>query len=168
MGTRPRFLAAWTAAKNIYDPNDPLGKVKNTIGGAVKRNFEIPVESGGWENSCAVRMSYVLNYTGHPVPRIGQLTVSGADKKWYFFRVRDLIPYLTKTWGKPDMIVNYPQLPVTQLANKKGLILFEVSGWGNAGGHATFWNGTSCSDRCYFNEPGTNYSTPRANFWELP
>ena len=35
------------------------------------------------------------------------------------FRVRDLIPYLTKTWGKPDMIVNYPQLPVTQLANKK-------------------------------------------------
>lgn len=111
MGARPRFLAAWTAAKNIYDANDSLGKVKNTIGGAVQRNFEIPVNAGGWENSCAVRMSYVLNYTGHPVPRISQLTVSGADKKWYFFRVRDLISYLTKTWGKPDLIINFLNYP---------------------------------------------------------
>ena len=42
MGTRPRFLAAWTAAKNIYDPNDPLGKVKNTIGGAVNETLRYP------------------------------------------------------------------------------------------------------------------------------
>ena len=46
MGIRPGFIAAWTAAKQIYDPNAPIGKVKNSIGGMVKRNFEIPVKDG--------------------------------------------------------------------------------------------------------------------------
>ncbi|MCL2897379.1 type VI secretion system amidase effector protein Tae4 [Brenneria tiliae] len=167
MGIRPGFIAAWTAAKQIYDPNDPIGKVKDTIGGTVKRNFEIPVRDGGWENSCAVRMSYVLNYTGHPIPRIGSKTVSGADRKWYFYRVKDVIEYLNNVWGNADLIINYPQLPVEQLKNKNGLILFEVSGWGDANGHATFWNGSLCSDHCYFNDTNANYTTNKANFWEL-
>ena len=112
MSVRPSFVAAWGAAAQIYDANDPLGKVKNVIGGKVKANFDIPEKEGGWVNSCAVRMSYVLNYTGHPVPRISGLTVSGGDGKWYFFRVKDVIGWLTRQWGKPDMIVNYPMLPV--------------------------------------------------------
>ncbi|WP_279027136.1 type VI secretion system amidase effector protein Tae4 [Gibbsiella quercinecans] len=168
MGVRPGFISAWTAAKRIYDPNDPISKVKSVIGGAVKRNFEIPVASGGWENSCAVRMSYVLNYTGHSIPRLGDKTVSGADRKWYFYRVRDLIDYLNKIWGKPDLIIDYPQLPIEQLKNRNGVILFEVSGWYDAGGHATFWDGRLCSDHCYFNGTGGNYTTKQANFWELP
>lgn len=107
------------AATRIYDANDSIGKVKQVIGGKVKHNFEIPPDEGGWSNSCAVRMSYVLNYTGHPVPRIANLTVSGADNKWYFYRVKDVIARLTRQWGKPDMIVSYPSLPVQQLANKR-------------------------------------------------
>lgn len=168
MTARPSFVAARAAATRIYDANDSIGKVKQVIGGKVKHNFEIPPDEGGWSNSCAVRMSYVLNYTGHPVPRIANLTVSGADNKWYFYRVKDVIARLTRQWGKPDMIVSYPSLPVQQLANKKGVILFEVQGWSDAAGHATFWNGLTCSDHCYFNAPETNYSTTKANFWELP
>jgi hypothetical protein len=38
----------------------------------------------------------------------------------------------------------------------------------DAAGHATFWNGLTCSDHCYFNAPETNYTTTKANFWELP
>ncbi|CAD6081386.1 type VI secretion system amidase effector protein Tae4 [Escherichia coli] len=168
MSARPSFVAAWAAATRIYDANDPIGKIKRVIGGKVKHNFEIPEQQGGWSNSCAVRMSYVLNYTGHPVPRIAGLTVSGADNKWYFFRVKDVIAWLTRQWGNPDMIVSYPSLPVQQLDNKKGVILFEVQGWSDAAGHATFWNGLTCSDHCYFNAQDTNYTTTKANFWELP
>ncbi|SFU08647.1 Type VI secretion system (T6SS), amidase effector protein 4 [Kosakonia arachidis] len=168
MGNRPSFVAAWGAAAQIYDPKDPLTKVKNVIGGKVRTNFEIPESEGGWVNSCAVRMSYVLNYTGFPVPRINGITVSGADKKWYFFRVGDVINWLTRQWGKPDLIVSYPSLPVDKLHNKKGIILFSVDQWDDATGHATFWNGLTCSDHCYFNAPNTNYTTTKASFWELP
>ena len=164
MNSRPRFISAWTAAKRIYDPANPLKKVKETIGGKVRQNFEIPANIGGWENSCAVRMSYVLNYTGHSIPRYGNKTVSGADKKWYFYRVKDLIEYLKREWGQPDLIINYPRIPVDKLKNKNGLILFEISGWYDAGGHATFWDGRICVDHCYFNQPSANYSTKTANF----
>lgn len=168
MNSRPRFIPAWTAAKRIYDPAAPVKKVKETIGGKVRQNFEIPYGKGGWVNSCAVRMSYVLNYTGHPIPRYGSKTVSGADKKWYFYRVKDLIEYLKREWGQPDLIINYPRIPVDKLKNKNGLILFEISGWDDAGGHATFWDGRICVDHCYFNQPSANYSTKTANFWRLP
>lgn len=115
MNSRPRFISAWTAAKRIYDPAAPVNKVKETIGGKVRQNFEIPYKKGGWVNNCAVRMSYVLNYTGHPIPRYGSKTVSGADKKWYFYRVKDLIEYLKREWGQPDLIINYPRIPVDKL-----------------------------------------------------
>lgn len=54
------------------------------------------------------------------------------------------------------------------LVDKQGIILFEVSGWSNATGHATLFNGRTCYDQCYFNEPGANYRTDRAHFWSLP
>jgi hypothetical protein len=53
------------------------------------------------------------------------------------------------------------------LSGKKGLILFEVHGWLNANGHATLFNGMTCYDHCYFNEPGAKYRTTKANFWAL-
>jgi len=167
MSERPNFIAAWSAAKRIYDPLEPLKKVKDTIGGMEMKNFEISPEQGGWENSCAVRMSYVLNYTGHPIPRIKNKTVSGGDYKWYFYRVRDLIACLYQVWGDPELIIDFPHIPVKSLKNKNGLILFEVTGWGNAEGHATFWDGSICSDHCYFNDAGRRYFTTKANFWIL-
>jgi hypothetical protein len=63
--------------------------------------------------------------------------------------------------------VKYPPFGGGPLAGKKGLILFEVKGWNDALGHATLWDGTRCYDHCYFNEPGVNYKTERANFWSL-
>ena len=47
MANRPSFVAAWGAAAQIYDPKDPLTKVKNVIGGKVRANFEIPESEGG-------------------------------------------------------------------------------------------------------------------------
>lgn len=142
------------------------GKVADVIGGNVAVNVNNPDQRMRWVNTCAVRLSYILNYSGLLVPRIPGQTVSGADKRWYFFRVRNLISFLEQQWGKAE-IVKYPPSGGGTLQGKKGLILFEVSGWSDAQGHATLFNGSICYDHCYFNEPGVKYRTDRAYFWSL-
>ena len=163
--SRPSFLCAWAAAQRIYDPSDSSAKVANVIGGYVEVNINNPDPSQRWTNTCAVRMSYVLNQAGLLIPPIPRETVSGADKRQYFFRVKDLIAFLKYRWGRPES-VKYPTSS-DNLAGRKGLILFEVSGWSDAQGHATLFDGRICYDHCYFNEPQVRYRTDRANFWSL-
>lgn len=165
--TRPSFSAAWAASTRIYDPVASGAKVAEIIGGNVAKNINNPDPNQRWNNTCAVRMSYILNHSGLLVPHIPGQTASGADRRWYFFRVRHLIAFLEKRWGKPE-VVTYPPSGGGGLAARKGVVLFEVSGWTDAAGHATLWNGSSCYDHCYFNEPGVRYRTDRANFWSLP
>lgn len=152
----------------IYDPVNPGTKVAKVIGGNVAKNINNPDPNQRWSNTCAVRMSYILNQAGISIPRIPGQTVSGAQKRWYFFRVKDLITFVKQRWGKPDSILTYPPSGGGSLTAQKGLILFEVSGWADAAGHATLWNGSNCYDHCYFNEPGVRYRTDKANFWSLP
>ena len=165
--TRPSFITAWAASMQIYDPVDSGARVAQVIGGNVAANVNNRDPKLRWINTCAVRMSYVLNQSGLKVPHIANQTVSGADKHWYFYRVRNLIAFLEQRWGKPE-IVNYPASGGGPLAGKRGVILFEVSGWSDAQGHATLYDGSSCYDHCYFNEPEARYRTDRANFWSLP
>ncbi len=81
---------------------------------------------------------------------MGNRTVSGKNGDWYLFRVIDIVKYLTKLFGKHDheFIAPTPE----KLAGHKGIIVFEVDGWDDATGHATIWNGTGCSDQCYFSK----------------
>lgn len=151
----------------IYDANNSAKKVADTIGGNVAINANNPNPKQRWDNTCAVRMSYIFNQSGFPIPRIPGQTVTGGDHKQYFYRVRDLIAYLRRQWGEPE-VVTYPPSGGGPLATKKGIILFEVQGWQDAEGHATIWNGSGCYDHCYFNEPGATYRTEQANFWSLP
>jgi hypothetical protein len=162
---RPRFSAAWRASQRIFDPANSSARVASVIGGAVASN----VTSGEhpWRNTCAVRISYILNYTGIYVPSLHTETVPGADHRHYFFRVKDVMKFLRRQWGPPDIVVKFPPVGGGPLAGKRGLILFEVKGWNDAAGHATLWNGTQCYDHCYFNESGVSYKTERANFWSL-
>lgn len=111
-------------------------------------------------------MSYILGEAGMVIPRIPEQTVSGRDNRQYFFRVRDLIRFLEQRWGKAEG-VKYPPSTGGPLAGRQGVILFEVSGWSDAQGHATLFNGRTCYDHCYFNELGARYRTDRANFWSL-
>jgi hypothetical protein len=166
--SRPSFATAWAISQRIYDASNSGAKVASVIGGAVAKNVNNPDPRQRWSNTCAVRMSYILNYSGTQVPKIAGETVSGADGKFYFFRVRNVVSFLRQRWGKPDAALTYPPSGGGPLADQKGLILFEVSGWGDAAGHATLWNGKSCYDHCYFNEVGATYRTTQANFWKLP
>lgn len=108
------------------------------------------VQANNFANSCAIRISRSLNYSGFPIAYIPpNLTVSGNDKKWYIYRVKELIRYLKMQFGEPDFVVeNKPY--EKELKSKKGIIIFDVDVWDDASGHATLWDGKICSDRCYF------------------
>ena len=162
---RPSFPTAWAAAQRIYSATTPDARVAQIVGGSVAVNIQNPDPKQRWKNTCAVRLSYILNHSGLLIPREPGQTVSGADKKQYYFRVKYLLNFLERCWGNAE-VVDYP--PVNALKGKKGVIIFEVTGWSDARGHATLYDGTSCYDHCYFNQPDATYRTDRANFWSLP
>ena len=165
---RPSFATAWAASMQIHDPANAAAKVAQVIGGKVAANI-LPIgQQGKWVNTCAVRMSFILNSTGVMIPHMRGKTVSGSGGRWYFHYIRDVVQFLIARWGPADLVIPYPPQGGGKLANRRGVILFEIGGWSHAAGHATLWNGTSCYDHCYFNEPGANYRTLCANFWSLP
>ncbi|MDR2924628.1 MAG: type VI secretion system amidase effector protein Tae4 [Azoarcus sp.] len=161
---KPSFTAAWAASQRIYNPANPAEKVAQVIGGTVAVNIRLSDTTKQWTNTCAVRMSYILNQTGTYIPRIPGQTVTGEDKRNYFFRVNNLINFLRHQWGAPETI-KYP--PSAALAGQKGVVLFEIAGFSNAAGHATLYNGTSCYDHCYFYEREALQQTTKAHFWSL-
>ncbi|HEX8873185.1 MAG TPA: T6SS effector amidase Tae4 family protein, partial [Nitrosospira sp.] len=81
---------------NFPDPKD----VKDLVGGAV---------NAAWiTNTCAIRMSRALNYTGNPLPADfkGMTTVKGGDGYRYAFRVREMRNWLTFILGAVDFEIN--------------------------------------------------------------
>ncbi|CAO95667.1 type VI secretion system amidase effector protein Tae4 [Erwinia tasmaniensis] len=147
MVIRPAFLQAWQRFSEI---NIDVSSVGKKIGGNVGANITLGEQdpAQGFTNACAIRMSYTLNYSGAKVERGVWKTVSGDDKNWYIYRVKDLLTYMHKKYGKPDKIVKNPKPGDFQ--NLKGILVFAVNGWSDASGHATLWNGSVCSDHCYF------------------
>lgn len=139
----PSFAAMVKAYPNQPQPED----VFKLIGGNV--------ESNQFPNSCVVRISRALNYSGQPIHRSGQtLTVSGADHKWYAFRVVEFEGYMTREYGPPAISAHAPQDtgPVDRkpFFGKRGIIAFRVKGWSNATGHFDLWDGTRCVHEDYF------------------
>ncbi|MDO5667151.1 MAG: type VI secretion system amidase effector protein Tae4 [Alcaligenaceae bacterium] len=160
------FKKAWFAANYIYLPSvDSAERVAKIIGGRVAFNIKDVAKEHQWRNTCAVRMSYILNQSGLKVPATMGKTSSGADGSHYFFRVKDLTVFLTTNLGRPEVLNKNSQ--ISTLSDKKGILLFEVSGWGDATGHATLFDGSTCYDACYFNYDEARYRSNRILFWEL-
>lgn len=93
----------------------------------------------------------------------------GNDSKPYLLRVREMITFVEQNLGKADITFK-PQNNQdisSQLSGKKGIIIFKVSGWGDASGHATLWNGDDCGDSCYFIHNNPNVRTTDILFWNL-
>ncbi|WP_195432895.1 type VI secretion system amidase effector protein Tae4 [Morganella morganii] len=151
--TKPDFVTMWT---NFARINVSVKEVGKKIGGKVQYN----IDQGIFQNACAIRMSYALNYSGVPVSRSPRwATSSGADKKWYIFKVADLIDFLESALGAPDMTAKSKK-EMEAFQGKKGLVVFNVS-WEDATGHATLWDGSGCSDTCYYQ------SASEAKLWIL-
>lgn len=160
---RPSFSAAWTAFIVVRVPVADVGK---KIGGAVQKNIDMPV--GGFQNACPIRMSYVLNTTGFPIPKgHSYATVSGADNRQYIYRVGDMMAYLERAFGKPDKTVKSPS--PTDFAGMKGILVVKGHGWANAKGHITLWDGSQCVDTCHLMyDPENGPFVPEtASLWGL-
>lgn len=175
-GVRPHFDNAIEYSQEIYDPSwdieTLLKMVAEKIGGKVAEN----INSGVFKNTCAIRMSYILNRGGLKIKYEQDQTVSGfinEKKFWFYYRVKDLINFLRNEWGKPDIIIYHPT--EKDVVGKKGIIIFETD-FSDATGHATLIKGgaqlidgthtaASCYDHCYFDSQA--YHTSKAYFWEL-
>ena len=134
---RPLFNTAWMRFQEI---NRPPAAVGRRIGGNVGLNLA----SGAVENAAAVRVSYVLNRAGLRIPRIANRTISSADGSWYFTRVTDLADYLRSGFGAPE--IRSEPARAADFRKLRGLLIFDVPGWSDAGGHATLWNGSLAAD----------------------
>jgi hypothetical protein len=113
-----------------------------TIGGGLPENYQKNPYS--WENSCAIRMSKALNYSGIKLPKAPSRggNINGKDGFNYWIRVKDLQPELIRQLKsiKPLDKKAAPGI-VSEFENKKGIIVFDVAGWANATGHFTLWDG---------------------------
>ncbi len=159
---RPSFSGAWAAFTAV---NVSVSDVGRKIGGHVQMN----IDSGVFQNACPIRMSYVLNAMGFPIPRSSEYeTVSGADGLFYIFRVNAMMKYLQTAFGAPDKTVRNPK--PGDFAGLKGILVVKGRGWSNALGHVTLWNGKMCSDTCHLaHDPDNGTFVPEtASLWVLP
>lgn len=161
---RPLFSSLWInypvkmAAPDVY---------KNVGGQALALFQDNPT---GYANACALRLSKALNYGGMPIKQTTKgYKVKGGDNKIYLLRVKEMIAFIENNLGKADVTLQPKnnQDVSSQLVNKKGIIIFKVSGWGDASGHVTLWNGNDCGDSCYFTHNQPNVITTEILFWNL-
>ncbi len=140
--TLPSFAEMVKAYPNQATPEE----VFQLIGGKVEQNH--------FANSCVVRISRALNYAGRPIHRGPRaLTVSGADHKWYAFRVAEFDGYMRHEFGPPQVEASGPEsgpTPRTAFVLKRGVMAFRVKGWSNATGHFDLWDGLNCVHEDYF------------------
>lgn len=125
-------------------------QVYHLIGGKVLYNhLNIPI---GFQNSCALRLSRALNYGGKPIPFIRQQTGSGSDNKWYFYKIKHMVPYLKKVFGEPKIVKERRAIDLRDaFQGQQGIIWFDIR-WPDATGHVTLWDGKRCGDKCYFDD----------------
>jgi len=146
MAVRPSLLKMKQAFAKV---NREVNEVGNLIGGKVNHNINVLTpEQGRFENACAIRMSYALNYAGYKVPFMKGKTISGGQGHWYIYRVRDLVKFLYDSFGDPEVVIDSPH--TDKLSEYKGILVVDVDVWSDASGHATIWTGSRCTDSCYF------------------
>ena len=143
---RLKFDTMW---KHFSTVNVNVPTVGEIIGGKVQQNIIIGMThpNDGFKNACAIRMSYALHHSGIIFATGDWVTVSGADKKGYIFRVTDMKKFLYAAIGKPDKSIANPM--ARDFSNNKGILVFTKQ-FGDASGHVTLWNGHQCADHCYF------------------
>lgn len=134
------------------------------IGGSFVKLYD----KEGYQNTCAVRMSYGLNRSGLKLPKAPSgASIQGGDGYVYWLRVNDLKAELARRFKGADEELVLSVIPksllddkdgmsklfktrvkegeafISKLGSKSGIVAFEVSGWGDASGHFTLWDGST-------------------------
>jgi hypothetical protein len=159
---KPTWSKFWAEYPD-YGTYPDSSEVKAAIGGAVNADWIV--------NTCAVRLSWGLNYSGVPLPSnfAGLLTLKGGDGMRYALRVREMRMWLpgAAVLGPPDFDLKKKAgeaFDKTKLAGMKGIIAFDIK-FGDATGHLDAWDGSVFSSEY----KSTDYwgRASRITIWEL-
>ncbi len=171
----PSFDDFFVAFPSHLDPQTAHApEVFALVGGQPNAIYLAHPESNG--NTCALRVSRGLNYSGVTIPNIPGKTFKGADNKYYFLSAKNLLGWMKKTFGTPtgtNHLVesqggvkgeNFPAF----LAGKKGIYILVPNDTSQNGfaasGHADlFWN-DDCDGACYYGATG---GVKEIFFWNL-
>lgn len=134
-----------------------------------------------FQNTCAMRVSMALNANpGHGIQRrVGLLTVRGVDGMRYAVRVKELKNYMKIRYSLPHKTLNATPMGVINNApilGLQGIVAFDVTGWGDASGHFTLWDGKKLlydGGHDYFNlydkfDNGKVIKVSKCTFWKCP
>jgi hypothetical protein len=176
------FLLAFPSHNDVLF-DTPL-KMYNAIGGIVA-TYYVGVNS----NTCAIRVSRALNYSGITIPHIANQTFLGGDGKYYFLGAANINAWMTKTFGPATHHFTGVQGGLhgenfsTLLQGIEGIYVLipnipggcgtpatsstpAISGTGFcATGHADMYIADGCDGHCYFNATG---GVKDIFFWVLP
>jgi hypothetical protein len=136
-------------------PQGEADAVKAQIGGSINAAWVV--------NTCPIRLSRALNYSGHPVfGNSNLLTLRGSDKKQYSFRLSEFIGYLKQTFGHPTISVTRAPgddgtLLQQAIRGHKGIVVFIVKSWTDATGHVDLWDGESVKHEAHFDRASAVY-----------
>lgn len=170
---RPRFSTLWKAYAEVGHKDSV--SVYQLVGGQVEAHrAEKPA---AYTNACALRLNRAFNYGGYKIPK-GDIVketpiyrLRGRDDLPYIMTVEGFFEFLKHNWKKPDYEVRPNNL--AYINDKQGVLIMVISGWGNATGHATLWNGKMTGDGSdYHRLDSLEYKDPRVRlvaiyFWEL-
>jgi Type VI secretion system (T6SS), amidase effector protein 4 len=141
-----------------------------------------PVIAASYANTCAARMSYALNRSGLRLPTAPNGgSLKGDDGYNYWLRVAQLREKLKQHFGAADKQLIHQKVGkiltqsdmnsrvqssrgfIAGLGSMKGIVVFEVSGWSDASGHFTLWDGQNLK----YVGPGehNNPSSSEYYFW---
>lgn len=160
MTTLPSYDTLWVVYPDYMTYPDPQD-VKNLIGGNV---------NAVWiTNTCAIRMSRALNYSGIVLPKSahGMHTVSGSDAKRYAYRVRELRSWLNVTLDPPIFDISKKAgtaFDKSTIAGFKGIIAFDIA-FSDATGHLDLWDSSNMTSESHMSK---NYydSATRITVWQ--
>lgn len=173
---------SWESVREAYkyinevgsDSNDTAESRYTFLGGKIENAFK--KERKSYTNTCAVRISYALNYGGMPIKKSlenpsnnqklnimkNQIETYGRIDKnsnYYITSSIDMEAFLWIKWGVPEFLQknminqtdNENAFEKLRKLNKQGVATMRIS-FLDAQGHTTLWNKECFTD-------GTNYLT---------
>lgn len=95
-----------------------------------------------------IRISYTLIKSGITISKTDGATSSGADGKWYLYRVDDVMKLLMRNI-KPTPICSNQNKYLEDFKGKKGIIIFSSCNWDDATGHIDLFDGSKVEGQAY-------------------